>query len=430
MSSKQEPKGMQPTAKRKLLPRLRFPEFRDAGKWEEKTIGDSCDTFSGGTPNTSNKEFYGGTIPFIRSAEIDKVQTELFLTNEGLINSAAKMVRRGDILVALYGANSGDVALSKIEGAINQAILCLRHENNNVFVYQYLARKKSWIISTYIQGGQGNLSGEIVKSVKLFFPHPREQQKIAGCLASIDDLITLETQKLDALRSHGKGLMQQLFPAEGQTLPQLRFPEFRNAGEWEEKGLGELLEFKNGINASKEQYGRGTKFINVLDILQNEFITYEKIIGSVDISDSMVEKFSVNYGDILFQRSSETQEEVGTASVYLDKERTSTFGGFVIRGKKIGKYEPTFLNKLLKSQHIRNSISSKSGGSTRFNIGQESLSAVKIFLPSTQEQKKVADCLTSLDESIALQAQKIDALKLHKKGLMQQLFPAVDEVSG
>ena len=95
------------------------------------------------------------------------------------------------------------------------------------------------------------------------------------------------------------------------------------------------MEFKNGINASKEQYGKGVKFINVLDILNNDFITHDKIIGSVDVENEIFEKYPVNYGDILFQRSSETREEVGSASVYLDKEHTATFGGFVIRGKKL-----------------------------------------------------------------------------------------------
>ena len=194
------------------VPRLRFPEFREAGEWEPKTIGDSCESFSGGTPSTTNKSFYGGEIPFIRSAEIDKEETELFLSNEGLENSAAKMVNVGDILVALYGANSGDVALSKINGAINQAILCLRHETNNRFVYQYLAHKKEWIIATFIQGGQGNLSGEIIKAISLFFPKPKEQQCIADCLSALDDLITTQSQKIDALKTHKKGLMQQLFP--------------------------------------------------------------------------------------------------------------------------------------------------------------------------------------------------------------------------
>ena len=144
---------MSKKSSKRLVPKLRFSEFRDAGEWEPKKIRDSCESFSGGTPSTTTKEFYGGKTPFIRSAEIEKDETELFLTNEGLANSAAKMIREGDILIALYGANSGDVALAKIDGAINQAILCLRHESNNGFVYQYLAHKQNWIISTYIQGG-------------------------------------------------------------------------------------------------------------------------------------------------------------------------------------------------------------------------------------------------------------------------------------
>lgn len=198
--------------KSETVPRLRFPEFLGAGEWDSKTIGDSCESFSGSTPSTTNKGFYGGEIPFIRSAEIEKDATELFLSNEGLANSAAKMVKVGDILVALYGANSGDVALSKINGAINQAILCLKHETNNRFVYQYLAHKKEWIITTFIQGGQGNLSGEIIKAIGLFFPKPKEQQRIADCLSSLDDLITAQDQKIAALKTHKQGLMQQLFP--------------------------------------------------------------------------------------------------------------------------------------------------------------------------------------------------------------------------
>ena len=199
-------------AEGETVPQLRFPEFLDAGEWMPKSIGSVCKTYSGGTPDTTRVEFYDGDIPFIRSAEIDKNDTELFLTQEGLSNSAAKLVAKGDVLVALYGANSGDVALAKIDGAINQAILCLKSENSNAFIYQYLAHIKNWIVSTYIQGGQGNLSAEIVKSIKLCFPTPEEQQKIASCLTSLDDLITAQTQQLAALKTHKKGLMQQLFP--------------------------------------------------------------------------------------------------------------------------------------------------------------------------------------------------------------------------
>ncbi len=201
----------------------------------------------------------------------------------------------------------------------------------------------------------------------------------------------------------------------------MRFPGFETTI-WEEKRLGELLEFKNGINASKEQYGRGAKFINVLDILNNDFITYENIVGRVDVEDAIAEKFAVRYGDILFQRSSETREEVGTANVYLDKERNATFGGFVIRGRKIGEYEPIFFNKLLKTDKARDSITSKSGGSTRYNVGQEILTSIFLHFPSLPEQRKIADLLSLIDDRITTQNKIIEQLETLMQGLREKLF--------
>lgn len=199
----------------KTQPHLRFSEFRNKGEWEESTIGSRCRSFSGGTPDTTKKNFYGGTIPFIRSAEISCETTGLCLTKEGFENSAAKMIARGDVLVALYGANSGDVALARVDGAINQAILCLRpDEGSKAFLYHYLTYKKAWIIATYLQGGQGNLSGEIVKLISLRFPSPEEQEVIADCLTALDSLITAQAAKIEALKQHQRSLMQQLFPAQ------------------------------------------------------------------------------------------------------------------------------------------------------------------------------------------------------------------------
>ena len=212
-----------------------------------------------------------------------------------------------------------------------------------------------------------------------------------------------------------------------KLVPELRFPEFDEAEKWNKTYLGELLEFKNGINASKEHYGKGIKFINVLDIIQNQFITYDKIIGSVDISEKEISKNEVSYGDILFQRSSETREDAGQANVYLDKEKTAVFGGFVIRGKKKMDYNPVFMNYLLKTEFPRKEITSKSAGSTRFNIGQDSLNEVVIILPKLAEQQKIAATLASLDHLIAAENEKLEALQDHKKGLLQQLFPAKGE---
>ena len=204
-----------------------------------------------------------------------------------------------------------------------------------------------------------------------------------------------------------------------RNVPKLRFKEF--SGEWEEIKLKEILEFKNGINASKEQYGKGIKFINVLDILNNDFIIYDNIIGKVDIDEKTLEKYSVNYGDILFQRSSETREEVGMANVYLD-DKIATFGGFVIRGKKIANYVPTFINKVLKTDLARNEITSKSGGSTRYNVGQDILNEVQIIIPKLEEQEKIGNFLSSVDKKISIVEEKLNLFKEYKKGIMQKIF--------
>lgn len=205
-----------------------------------------------------------------------------------------------------------------------------------------------------------------------------------------------------------------------KLIPELRFPEF-NAS-WKEITLSEILSFKNGINASKEDYGRGYKFINVLDIIQNDFITHDLIIGAVDVSAEEFNKNIVEYGDILFQRSSETREEVGQANVYLDKELPATFGGFVIRGKRIGNYDPIFMNALLKTSRSRKEITSKSGGSTRYNVGQETLSGVTIFIADIEEQQKIATFLTSVDKRIELLEEKKKLLERYKEGVMQKIF--------
>lgn len=203
--------------------------------------------------------------------------------------------------------------------------------------------------------------------------------------------------------------------------PDLRFPEFTD--NWTKKLLSDFMTFKNGINASKENYGSGYKFINVLDIIQNDFITHDKIIGSVNIDVSDFNKNIVEFGDILFQRSSETREEVGQANVYLDNDSPATFGGFVIRGKKKSDFDPRFMNYLLKTSKARNEITSKSGGSTRYNVGQNTLSKVTIHVPNTaKEQEKIGTFLFKIETYIKLLNKKKDVLKEYKKGAIQKVF--------
>lgn len=202
--------------------------------------------------------------------------------------------------------------------------------------------------------------------------------------------------------------------------PKLRFPEFND--EWELKKLKDYLIFQNGLNADKEKFGSGTKFISVMDILNNPFITYDVIRGSVEVDTKTLNNYSVEYGDILFQRSSENREDAGKSNVYLDKENTATFGGFVIRGKKKGNYDPAFINALLKSDSVRKEITSKAQGAQHINVGQETLENVKFYVPSLPEQEKIGLLFSEIDSKITAIEKNIESLEEYKKGIMQKIF--------
>ena len=191
-------------------PELRFPGFTDA--WEQRKLGDVVKSYSGGTPTASNKEYYGGDIPFIRSAEINSDTTELYITQKGLDNSSAKIVDKGTILYAMYGATSGEVGISKINGAINQAILAMIPlEYNSRIIAQYLRKNKESIIGKYLQGGQGNLSANIILELPIQLPGLEESNQIANFLESFDNIITLHQRKLAHLKLQKKALLQQMF---------------------------------------------------------------------------------------------------------------------------------------------------------------------------------------------------------------------------
>ena len=206
------------------------------------------------------------------------------------------------------------------------------------------------------------------------------------------------------------------------NVPNLRFPEFQ--GEWEKLGLSELLDFKNGLNPKPDKFGKGIKFISVMDILNNAVITYDCIKASVDVTEKELSDFSVEKGDILFQRSSETLEDVGRANVYMD-DKTAVFGGFVIRGKKKGEYDPRYFNYLLRSPFARKRIIPMGAGAQHFNIGQEGLSKVKLHFANIEEQKKIGKMLSLLDERIATQNKIIDKLQSLIKGISNKIFESL-----
>ena len=197
----------------------------------------------------------------------------------------------------------------------------------------------------------------------------------------------------------------------------MRFPEF--SGEWEKHTLSEYLEFKNGLNPDAKRIGNGLPFISVMDILAEGVIRYDNIRGKVDATEKEIEYFGVKNGDILFQRSSETLEDVGRANVYMD-DRTAIYGGFVIRGRKIGNYDPLFFKYLLATPLARKRTRRMGAGAQHFNIGQEGLSKISLYFPSIEEQRKIAGFLSLIDERIATQNKIIEKLESLIKGIIYQ----------
>ena len=191
-----------------LTGKKRLPGF--SGEWKEVKLGEIAKTFSGGTPKSTIKEYYIGNIPFIKSGEINSTQTEQFINEEGIKNSSAKKVNKGDLLYALYGATSGTVGISNIDGAINQAVLCIRTKENKFYLFYLLDYLKQNIINSFLQGGQGNLSSKIINELNINIPTISEQTAIAAILATADRELQLQKEKLAQLQIQKKGLMQVL----------------------------------------------------------------------------------------------------------------------------------------------------------------------------------------------------------------------------
>ena len=159
-----------------------------------------------------------------------------------------------------------------------------------------------------------------------------------------------------------------------------------------------------------------------MDILNNLYLTYEVIRGEVDVDETTLQNFKVEYGDAVFQRSSENVQDAGRANVYMDKARLATFSGFVIRGKRIGNYNPIFMNATLNTFGVRKQIMRKAQGAQHINIGQEILSSVIVNIPSLSEQQKIADFLLAINTVIEKQEATVEAWEERKKGVMQKLF--------
>ena len=388
------------------VPHLRFPEFTE--EWEKYKLSEMCSFFSGGTPSSSKKEYYDGNIPFIRSGELHDDQTELFITEDGLKNSAAKMVEVGDLLLALYGATSGDIAISKINGAINQAILCIRTEQSKKFIESIWYKHAGKLLQTYLQGGQGNLSADIVKNISFYFATIKEQKKLAKFISLLDERIITQNKTIEKYESLIQAMCDTLIESELCKV-ELSFCDF-----------GEQYSGLSGKSA--EDFGEGCPYITYMNVYQNQIIDTTDI-GLVKINETEQQSV-VCYGDILFTLSSETPEEVGMGAVYLSETyplylNSFCFGVHIIDESKIF---PPFLAYYISTKSFRKAVFPLAQGSTRFNL-QKSDFMKKVFpFPIVERQNKIYSVLKAYSDRLSVEKSIAKLLREQKNYLLRQLF--------
>lgn len=375
--------------------------------WEVKRLGDFSLFFSGGTPKSGNPLFYNGDIPFIRSGEINKGKTELFLSQEGVDNSSAKLVEEGDILYALYGANSGQCSLSKIQGAINQAILCIRPKANKYYVVSVLQLNKEHYYNSFLQGGQGNLSGEIVSNYRLAIPPIEEQERICNVLQLWDTAIAKQTALIEQLTLRKRGLMQQLLTGKK------RLKEF--GGEWKRTSIKDFAKEVSVRNSNREDHIvlSCTKYDGLVPSLE--------YFGKQIYSDDLSSYKKIPQGHFAYATNHIEEGSIGYQSKYEQSLISPMYTVFITDRKKV---DDAFLFAVFKSHHLIHLYKSMMEGSInrRGGLRWDSFSTIKINLPPLDEQTAIASVLINADKEIEIQKQKLVAMQEQKKGLMQVLL--------
>jgi type I restriction enzyme S subunit len=389
------------------VPKLRFPEFRDAGEWEKKKLDDLLD-YQQPTAYLVSDTNYSDTykIPVLTAGKT----FILGYTNEqhGIFSEDLPVIIFDDFTTATQFVDFPFKAKSsamKILQARNGVSIKFMYEAMQIISYEVGTHERHWISK--------------FAPMSILVPRPIEQQKIADCLSSLDDRITAETQKLDTLKAHKKGLMQQLFPAEGETLPKLRFPEFRDAGKWEEKPLVKVCD----VNPSNEGLPEIFIYIDLESVVAGKLI-YNKKISRED-APSRAQRLLKN-GDVIYQIVRPYQRNNFFCDFDDANHYVASTGYAQLRAFDVGK----FLYQLIHTDTFVDKVIAKCTGSNYPAINSSDLAEINVSIPLYPEQQKIADCLSSLDDRITAETQKIDTLKTHKKGLMQQLFPALDEVKG
>lgn len=437
MSSKQKTTSPQEKYQITLVPKLRFPEFGDSKEWTRKQLKEIAAPIS-------DRARQGEKNSILRlSAEHGIISQGELLENKVAAEHSERYLKvlRDDFIYSDTTTNAsahGTIKrLSKhSDGVVSPLYKCFRFhaEENPVFWEQYFESgihqaQLSSIVNGGVRAGRTNISINQLLSINVWHTHEREQKKISECLRSAGDLIDAQTRKLNALKTHKKGLTQQLFPRKDEPLPRLRFPEFQNHGEWEEHSFGDLVKIKPGRVFKTSEYSKtGIRLMQVQNVgcgvtKWNENTVY------------LPETYADEYPELVLRSDDIVLALYGSnSSDELKISRIPINESISILYQRVGKIEITntslrvdFAFQICR-ETIKDFIESKSIGNGQPLAPLKELYAKKVYLPSSPEQHRIAHCLTDLDNLIILHTKKLEITKTHKEALMQQLFPSTNEV--
>ena len=419
--------------KKEIVPKLRFPEFKNNEFWLYDFLGCLSTVLRGGSPRPIDEYLTSDTnsMNWLKIGDVNKEDKYITKTSERVKKQAldkTRVVHSGDLIMS-NSMSFGRPYLLKISTCIHDGWIAITEINSNVnkeYLYYYILSDISQIyfMQSAAGGGIKNLNAEIIKKLIVLYPENIiEQQKIADCLSSLDELIDTESRKLKALEKYKKGLMQKLFPAEGKTMPEWRFPEFQDCEEWETVKLEKLALYRRG--SFPQPYGlpewydekSGMPFIQVFDVDDNMKLksnTKNKISELAAQQSVFIPKGTL----IITIQGSIGRVAITQYDAYIDRT-------LLLFEKFFRKIDKTFLAYNL--QLLFDIEKQKAPGGIIKTITKQALSEFLTSIPRIEEQEKIAGCLSEVDTMITEQSNKVEQLKAHKKGLMQGLFPSLEE---
>lgn len=401
-----------------IKPKLRFSEFSKTMDWGLKELGELSDVIKGVQLNKIEL-IPTGNYPCLNGGIFPSGYTNKFNTEENTIT------------ISEGGNSCGYVnfMITKFWLGGHCYKLIPLNKVDNLFLFHLLKFNEGRIMRLRVGSGLPNIQQKALRSIQLQFTYNKqEQQKIAACLSSLDDLITAENKKLETLKAHKNGLLQNLFPADGETVPKLRFKEFEESGEWMKIKLGDVCKFIRGPFGGalkKEIFIReGYAVYEQSHAIYNDFSSFRYFISKQKFDE--LKRFAVHPNDIIMSCSG----TMGKFSIIPENSKQGVINQALLKLTTKNEYEVNFIKTILELPLYQNKLLSQSAGGAIKNVVEVAqIKEIELLLPGLKEQHRISSLINAINNQINIQDKKIGTLKLHKKGLLQGLFPDTTEIT-